>query len=168
MTTDEKQVAVEVRERLIEAAGRTTQDLGLGRIVGQVLAYIYLAKEECSLDEIGSDLGLSKASISIAARQLDSLGLVKRVWKKGDRKNYYAMVDHFASALRKGLVDLVESKVRSVSSELDQAESLLAGSVDSDSDEEIKLLQHRVKLVRRYQEMASKIISSPVVKLLGR
>ena len=60
--------------RLIETGGQTSQDLGLGRIVGQILVYLYLKPSACSLEELENDLGLSKASISIAARQLEQLG----------------------------------------------------------------------------------------------
>ena len=70
-------VAQEARSRLIETGGRTSQDLGLGRIVGQILVYLYLTDGDCSLDKIGADLDLSKASVSIAARQLESLWLLR-------------------------------------------------------------------------------------------
>jgi len=69
-----KHITAEIRSRLIEVAGKTSQDLGLGRIVGQILVYLYLRNGDCSLDTIGEDLGLSKASVSVAVRQLESLG----------------------------------------------------------------------------------------------
>ncbi len=53
--------------RLIETGGRTSQDLGTGRIVGQILIYLYLREDESSLDGIAEDLGLSKASVSIGS-----------------------------------------------------------------------------------------------------
>jgi DNA-binding transcriptional regulator GbsR (MarR family) len=67
--------------RLVETGGRISQDLGLGRIVGQLLVYLYLQPRECSLDVLESELGLSKASVSIAARQLERLGIVQRVFE---------------------------------------------------------------------------------------
>ena len=94
MTKQENITTQEVRTRLIEVAGRTTQDLGMGRIIGQVLGDIYMTDGDSSLDDIGEGLGLSKAAVSIAARQLEGFGLLQRVWKKGDRKNYYRIVDH--------------------------------------------------------------------------
>ena len=96
--------ASQARSRLIEAGGRTAQELGLGRIVGQMLVHLYLTDGECSLDRIGEELELSKASVSIAARQLESMGLLRRSWKKGDRKNYFRTADNFETALRQGLM----------------------------------------------------------------
>ena len=163
MTTQSSDTVNEVRTRLIEAGGRTTQDLGMGRTVGQVLAYVYLSEGECSLDMIGADLGLSKASVSIAARQLDSLGVLKQVWKKGDRKNYYRTVDHFGSALRRGLIDMVDTKIRTIGMELEQVETLLKSVESSKGNGELKLLQQRVKLVRKYESLANKILRSPIL-----
>ena len=101
-----------VRKRLTEVGGRTSQDLGLGRIVGQILVHLYLSPAECPLDDIARDLGLSKAAVSIAARQLESLGLLRRSWKSGDRKTYYRTADDIATALHQGLLILVRRRAR--------------------------------------------------------
>ncbi len=47
--------------RLVETGGRTSQDLGLGRIVGQILVYLYLQPAACSLEELEENLGLSQS-----------------------------------------------------------------------------------------------------------
>ena len=107
------------RTRLVETGGRTSQDLGLGRIVGQVLVFLYLQPAECSLDTLEQELGLSKASVSVAARQLEALGLVSRVWVKGERKKYYRSAENIASALQQGLLSLVRQKVQFFGGELD-------------------------------------------------
>ncbi len=69
MATQQNPIVGEVRARLVELAGRTTQELGMGRIIGQVLGDVYLTDGESSLDDIGNNLGLSKAAVSIAARR---------------------------------------------------------------------------------------------------
>ena len=159
---------LEVRAQLVEIAGRTTQDLGLGRIVGQVLGAIYLAERECSLDEVGETLGLSKAAVSIATRQLEGLGLLHRVWKKGDRKSYYRTVDNFGTALRQGILTLVRNKARAIGSELDRAEELLKGLGNGGQSKEARLLRKRVKRAKNLRKRATQILESPLLRLLGR
>jgi DNA-binding transcriptional regulator GbsR (MarR family) len=107
----EQQNLQEARTRLIEAGGRASQDLGTGRIVGQILIYLYLQESECSLDGIAEDLGLSKASVSIAVRQLEQFGMARKVWKSGDKRNYYKSAENIAKALQQGLLSLVRQKV---------------------------------------------------------
>ncbi len=166
MTNQEENVALEVRMRLVEVAGRTTQDLGMGRILGQVLCDVYLAENECSLDDIGERLGLSKASISIAARQLENLGLLHRVWKAGDRKNYYRIVDDFGTALRQGLLELLRGKMRAAGAELDRAEESLNQLGNGSGNDEIKFLENRLKRAKHLRKRAVQILDSPFMKLL--
>jgi len=157
----------EVRQRLIEVAGRTTQDLGMGRIIGQVLGDIYLTEGDSSLDDIGRNLGLSKAAVSIAARQLESLGLLQRIWKKADRKNYYRVVDHLGVALRQGLLELVRGKIRTAGVELDRAEELLRQAGKGGNNSAVKFLQTRLNRAKQQRQRATRIFNNPIMKMLG-
>jgi DNA-binding transcriptional regulator GbsR (MarR family) len=154
----------DVRKHLTEVGGRTAQDLGLGRIVGQILVHLYLLQEEQSLDDIARDLGLSKAAISISARQLENLGLVRRSWKSGDRKAYYRTAPDIATALHQGLLIMVRNKMGLLATELQQAEGQLAGT----SGTEAAFVLGRVKRARKLRDTAMSILENPVVKLLTR
>ena len=157
----------EVRARLIEVAGRTTQDLGLGRIIGQVLGDVYLTEGDSSLDDIGRNMGLSKAAVSIAARQLESLGLLQRIWKKADRRNYYRIVDHLGAALRQGVLELVRNKLRTAGAELDHAGELLHQAGNGENNGEIRFLQARLNRARQQRRRAARILNNPIMKMLG-
>jgi DNA-binding transcriptional regulator GbsR (MarR family) len=169
MKTNTNKAVEDVRSRLIEVAGRTTQDLGMGRIIGQVMGYVYLTRDECSLDDIGTGLGLSKAAVSIAARQLEHLGLLQRVWKTGDRRNYYRTVRHFGVALREGLLGMVRAKVNTISSEFDRAEEILAAARQKgEQDPEVRFIRQRLSRARTLRNRVVRILDSPIAKLLGR
>jgi DNA-binding transcriptional regulator GbsR (MarR family) len=155
----------QVRKRLTEVGGRTAQDLGLGRIVGQILVHLYLTPSEASLEDIAKDLGLSKAAVSIAARQLESLGLLRRSWKSGDRKTYYRTADDIASALHQGLLMLVRNKMGMLATELQQAEAELS---PKDAGAEAAFMLSRVKRARKLRDTAMSVLENPVVKLLTR
>ena len=160
---------IQARIRLVETGGRTSQDLGLGRIVGQVLVYLYLQPDECSLDALEQDLGLSKASVSIAARQLEALGLVNRVWVKGERKKYYRSAENIASALQQGLLSRVRQKVQYFGSELDASMELLDGvAAGQDDIQDIEFLQQRVTRARKLQKRLDRLLGNPLVRLLTR
>lgn len=154
-----------IKQRLIEAGGRMSADLGLGRIVGQTLVYLYLSKEACSLDEIGENLGLSKASISIAARQLERLGMIVRVWKGGDRKSYYRTAENFTQALQKGLIEYVRQKLSLVSSEIEYANEMMKELKD-DGDPEARFLSKRVNRANELKNRVEKIVNNPIVNFL--
>ena len=152
--------------RLVEVGGRTSQDLGLGRILGQILVYLYLTEGECSLDQIGEELGLSKAAVSVAARQLESLGLVRRVWKRGDRKNYYRTADNIATALQQGLLAFVRQKIQGTTTELDYVNNMLEKAVEnSNTDADTQFLYNRVKRARQLRDRVGRVLESPLLKI---
>jgi len=157
--------AEHVRKQLTEVGGRTSQDLGLGRIVGQILVHLYLSPSERSLDDIAKDLELSKAAISIAARQLESLGLLRRSWKAGDRKTYYRTADDIATALHQGLLMLVRTKMSLLATELQQAEMELK---TAEAGSESEFILGRVKRAKKLRDTAMNVLENPLVKLLTR
>ncbi len=167
MTTEEKQAIEEVRAQLIDVIGRTTQDLGLGRIVGQVLAHLYLSDHDCSLDEIGEELGLSKAAVSIAARQMESLGLIQKVWKKGDRRHYYRLVKDLGVAVRKGLLAMVRAKLGAVGAELDHAEEIMNTVPKSSGNGDAEFVRKRLQRAQRLRKRVDDILDNPIMKLLS-
>ena len=156
------------RTRLVEAGGRTSQDLGLGRIVGQVLVYLYLQPAECSLDVLEKKLGLSKASVSVAARQLETLGLVKRVWVKGERKKYYRSAENIASALQQGLLSFIRQKVDYFGKELEVSMGLLDTATEDLEILELEFLKQRVSRASKLQKRLDKVLGNPLVRLLTR
>ncbi len=153
----------EARLRLAEAGARTSQELGAGRIVGQVMVHLYLQKEAQSLDSIGEALTLSKASISIAVRQLEQLGFVRRVWVSGDRKKYYRSADNIGSSLQQGLLAFLRQKAVLFGAELDAALELLG----NDSDEAV-FLQQRISRAKKMQGITLRLLGSPLLGFLAK
>jgi len=161
-----KDITTEIRSRLIEVGGKTSQDFGLGRIVGQILVYLYLRNGDYSLDQIGEDLGLSKASVSVAVRQLENLGLLRRTWKKGDRKSYYRTADDIATALQNGLLAFVRQKMQAVGTELDHVHEMFEKqSLTLDPNPDTQLLYNRVKKAKLLNDHVGKAFESPLMKV---
>lgn len=163
MIRSETDVVVDARRRLVDIGGSVAQDFGLGRIVGQILVYLYLHDGACSLDAIGEDLGLSKAAVSIAARQLEVLGLVSRVRKPGDRRIYCRTADNIAVALRQGLLALVRQKLGTAGSALDTAAGMLPGN---NANKEVVFLLARIGRARALTRRVDRVLRSPLLKLL--
>ncbi len=164
----EREQLTEARIRLIETGGRTSQDLGAGRMVGQVLVYLYLQPTECSLDSIAEELGVSKASVSIAARQLEHFGLVRKIWKSGDKRNYYRSAENIAKALQQGLLLLLRQKVELFGVELEGSLALLQEeTAQNNPSKEQLFLQRRVERALQLQNELSHILGSPLIRLLA-
>jgi len=67
------------------------RDGAFPRIAGRMLAYFMLDGSPKMLDEIATDLQISKASASTNARLLEQMGLLERFSTFGDRRDYYRL-----------------------------------------------------------------------------
>lgn len=164
---DQVDTLQDVRLRLVEAGGRASLDLGLGRIVGQILVYLYLQPEACSLEELEKDLGLSKASVSVAARQLEQLGLVQRVWVKGERKKYYQSAENIGKALQQGIISLLGQKVDDFGEQL-EASKMILESESRGTSKESAFLARRISRASRLQKSLQSLLGNPLVSLLSK
>jgi DNA-binding transcriptional regulator GbsR (MarR family) len=75
----------------VERAGCVCERDGLPRIAGRILGLLLVSAEPLALDAIAERLGVSRASVSTDARRLVEQGVLERVGRPGDRKDYYRM-----------------------------------------------------------------------------
>jgi DNA-binding transcriptional regulator GbsR (MarR family) len=82
-------MTLEQRE-LIEEFGLLHEQMGATRMTGRVAAWLLLCDPpEQSLTAMAAGLGVSKAAVSVAARELLQVHLVERVALPGRRGDYY-------------------------------------------------------------------------------
>ena len=79
----------------IDRMGLATEADGLSPIAGRLFALLLLADEPRSLDDLADALDVSKASVSTDARRLLERGIVERVTRTGDRRDYYELAPDF-------------------------------------------------------------------------
>jgi DNA-binding transcriptional regulator GbsR (MarR family) len=73
----------------VERLALVLESDGFPRIAGRIFGLLILSEDEVSLDDIASILGASKASASVNTRMLENKGLIERVSRPGDRRDYY-------------------------------------------------------------------------------
>lgn len=83
------------RDALIQALGRQSAFWGLGKTAGEMYAVLYLSSEPLPLEEVARRLQVTKGNVSIAIRQLEQLGMVRRSWQKGDRRVFFEAESDF-------------------------------------------------------------------------
>lgn len=76
----------------VQGAGKISAALlgMINRIGGQIYAILFISEEPLSLDDIAKKLCVSKSNVSVNIRMLEDYNLVRKVWVKGSRKDYYA------------------------------------------------------------------------------
>ncbi len=92
---------------IIERMGDTAGARRLTRTCGRLLGYLVLTDGPASLDEIAAELGISRASVSTEARRLQTEGLIERVTRPGDRRDFYQIAfDHTVTMIQHELARL--------------------------------------------------------------
>ena len=93
------------QDRLIERLGLVFEESDrMPRIASRILGLLLLTPGECSIDQMAERLAVSRASISVDARRLEGCGVVERVTRKGDRRDYYRIApDHYTRTLERRL-----------------------------------------------------------------
>lgn len=155
---------LEARDNIIESAGRTTQGFGLGRIIGQLYALLFFSPRPLSLDDMAEELKVSKGSVSTNIRELEKWGAVRRVWVKGDRKDYYEAEVDFLRIIREGLLPFFRHKLNSSFIALEESRILL-GDNRADSrfgdDELIDFYARRLDLIEKAQSRLALLLKFP-------
>lgn len=77
-------------ERYVEDFGLFFEQFGLARMVGRVLGLLLISDPpERSAEELAGALRASRGSISSATRSLVQMGLVQRLSRPGERRDYF-------------------------------------------------------------------------------
>jgi DNA-binding transcriptional regulator GbsR (MarR family) len=79
----------EEQQRYVEDFGLFFERFGLSRMVGRVLGVLLIRPPERSAEELADMLRASRGSISQATRSLVQMGLVQRLTKPGERRDYF-------------------------------------------------------------------------------
>ena len=152
-----------VVHRFVEDAGSTTQSFGLGRVVGQIYAYLYFSPEPRNLGDMEGALAISKGSASTGVRQLEQWGAVKKVWIKGDRKDYYEANDWFGRILKNAVLDAVTKKLSTYTSLLDEVEADLA-ALDDGTNGQKEFIADRIEQLKKFQKRAQSVWKNPLLQ----
>jgi DNA-binding transcriptional regulator GbsR (MarR family) len=117
VSNDGEELLAEAHEFFIQGAGKISAGLlgMINKVGGQIYALLFLSDEPLSLDEIAEKLSVSKSNVCINIRLLEDFDLVRKVWVKGSRKDYYAVervypkkvIRDFLEKIRDSLTDAI-------------------------------------------------------------
>lgn len=116
-----------MQDDLFEAIGQSMSLLGYSVTLGRLFGLLYFADQPLSLDEMAEQLMVSKATISLNIRFLESLKFAQKVWQKGSRKDYYIAERDFEKNFQ-GVIKLKSSELEvfksTINSVLDRYEAI--------------------------------------------
>lgn len=158
-----------VTDGFVETIGQLGASFGLNRVAAQLYALLFVNNEPLSLDDMVEKLGVSKGNISVNVRELEKWGAARKVWVKGNRKDFYvAELDIFkviTDRLRVGLSRRMEEALGAIKG----AEETIQREQSALSDED----KEKIKAVRDRLEKAKEMywrinsLSSTAFKIMS-
>jgi DNA-binding MarR family transcriptional regulator len=109
------------RRRFVDDLSQLFGRYGLALTVGRVLGLLLLSDDPLGLDDIAERLGVSKTGASVATRDLERVGVVRRLGTPGSRRVLYEMTDDVEPILAAQFV-----RVRHQLAQFQRADALLA------------------------------------------
>lgn len=90
-------------EEFIERLGLISQAEGMPRISGRILGVLVLFDEPFSFSQLSEKLQVSRASVSTNTRLLETLAIIERTAKPGERQNYFRLRKNPYVSLMRGI-----------------------------------------------------------------
>ena len=85
----EQERLLQARDIMVDAFGRVYAMFGMPEVVGRIYGLLFFSEQPMGLEDIASELEVSKATVSIHIRFLEGMKNVRKVWVKGSRRDYY-------------------------------------------------------------------------------
>ncbi len=79
----------EIKDNFILHWGEMGSLWGINRTMAQIHALLFISEKALSANEIMEELKTSRGNVSMALRELIAWGIVSRLHKKGERREYY-------------------------------------------------------------------------------
>lgn len=113
-----------------DAIGDVIEHWGFRKALGRVWTVLYLAGEPLPASEVCERLQMSTGAASTALTELQRWGVVRRVWRPGERKEFFEAETDFWKMISKVINERERFLASSVRQRLEQATGLLrqAGS----------------------------------------
>lgn len=112
----------------IEGAGQVSAALlgMINKVGGQIYALLYLSEEPLSLDDVSEKLCVSKSNVSINIRLLEDYDLVRKVWVKGSRKDFYAAERTYPKKIIKDFLENIRRTLKDALTTIERSRSKVA------------------------------------------
>lgn len=104
----------EAQDRFIAAWGQMGSTWGISRTMAEIHALLYITNEPLNSDEVMERLAISRGNASMSLRALCDWGIVSKVHRRGDRKEYFQAEQDVWTMLKQVIRERLRREVQPV------------------------------------------------------
>jgi DNA-binding transcriptional regulator GbsR (MarR family) len=138
----------ELSSRFLNAWGTLGGNWGINRTMAQIHAFLLLSEKALSTEEIMDELNISRGNANMNIRSLTEWGLLNKVHKAGDRKEYFEAEKDIWKVSR---LIARERRKRELEPALKIMEELKSAQAD---DAETRKMQEQIATIYDFTKMA--------------
>jgi DNA-binding transcriptional regulator GbsR (MarR family) len=152
-----KKTIEDVRNDFIDTSGEVSERYGLTRVAGLLKGLLLLSRKPLSLDDMAERLEVSKASVSTNIRVLERWKVVRRVFNRGDRKNYYELRGDLWDIETELVKTVLDDELQRFADCVDRWQSALEDAEEGDSEDKA-FLTKRLEEIEDYLEAVRHVL----------
>ena len=152
-----------VEDDFVELWNNMASLWGISPTMARIHGLLYITGASLSMDDIMARLGISRGNVSMNLSKLVEWGLVRRVHKRGDRREYYQslsdvweMFTLVASQRKRREIDPILSTLRRCRDELTADAAASTGA----AQERLRRIQELLKFVTLMDSLAQRFFES--------
>ena len=152
-----KPTVEDIQNDFIDTSGEMAERYGLTRVAGLLKGLLLLSNKPLSLDDMVERLEVSKASVSTNIRLLERWKAVRRVFNRGDRKNYYELRGDLWEIETEILSTIIKDELEKFTDKLTRWKSALAQAGEDKPDDQA-FLTKRLEEIGEYMEAVQHVM----------
>jgi DNA-binding transcriptional regulator GbsR (MarR family) len=152
-----------VEEEFVDLWNNMAALWGISPTMARIHGLLYITGASLSMDDIMARLGISRGNVSMNVSKLLEWGLVRRVHKRGDRREYYVSISDvwemftlLANQRKRREIDPILSTLRRCRAELEPA----AQKHDAAAEERLRRIDELWKFVATMDSLAQRFFES--------
>jgi HTH-type transcriptional regulator, glycine betaine synthesis regulator len=153
----------EARQHFIQGMSRISSFWGFPRAMGAIYGAIYLSQQPISLDDIVTQVGVTKGSVSTNVRMLERLNMVHKKLLLGDRKDYYLAETDFWKIVRSVLRQREQSEFDLALRTVGESISLVQeANVEGEGSETADFYQTRMQNMQQFFNSLDNLVATMI------
>jgi len=150
----------DIKNRIYSTFANIANSLGYSEIHGRIIACLLINEGPIPLSVVAKETGYSPSMVSLSIDFLETVGMIKRVKKPGDRKLYLQSNGSLLDGLKRALIVRLEKNISNSFQEFEEYKKELKKINDKNSKKLLKAvdkLEHEIKRMDRYIKILSKV-----------
>jgi len=149
-----------IREQIFSTFADIAKNIGYSEVYGRIIACLIVHQEPIALTQVAKETGYSSPMVSLSIDFLETVGMVKRMKKPGDRKLYLQSNGSLLDGLKKAFLVKIEKNVSVNLQEFEKYKEQLKRMKGEEIKrllKTIETLEKEIKRMDRYVKILSKI-----------